>query len=130
MVFAACVCVCVCGGGSVSGPSARALLLPAATALLPCLPRRAALGAGASARARGRQAAAIPTMASGGAVGGGRTGGRAARVVGLIGGIASGKSTVSRLLAKHGAAVIDADKVAHRVRVGQASGPGDSGSTV
>jgi len=36
-------------------------------------------------------------------------------VLGLIGGIASGKSTVSKLLQEHGASVIDADRVAHRV---------------
>jgi len=35
--------------------------------------------------------------------------------VGLTGGIASGKSTVSRLLAKHGAFVVDADLVAREV---------------
>jgi dephospho-CoA kinase len=34
-------------------------------------------------------------------------------VVGLTGGIASGKSVVSEMLAKHGALVIDADKVGH-----------------
>ena len=36
-------------------------------------------------------------------------------VLGILGGVASGKSTVARLLAKRGAAVIDADKAAHRV---------------
>ncbi|MCZ6844131.1 MAG: dephospho-CoA kinase [SAR324 cluster bacterium] len=36
-------------------------------------------------------------------------------VVGLTGGIASGKSSVSRLLAEKGAHVIDADSVGHRV---------------
>ncbi len=35
------------------------------------------------------------------------------RTIGLIGGIASGKSEVARLLAERGAAVIDADRVAH-----------------
>ena len=35
------------------------------------------------------------------------------RVIGLTGGIASGKSLVSRQLAERGAVVIDADKVAH-----------------
>ncbi len=34
-------------------------------------------------------------------------------VIGLTGGIASGKSVVSRMLAEHGALVIDADKVGH-----------------
>lgn len=33
--------------------------------------------------------------------------------IGLIGGIASGKSTVSAMLAEHGAAVLDADRAAH-----------------
>ena len=37
------------------------------------------------------------------------------RVVGLTGGIGSGKSTVARLLADHGAIVVDADKVAREV---------------
>lgn len=32
-------------------------------------------------------------------------------VIGLTGGIASGKSVVSQMLAEHGALVIDADKV-------------------
>ncbi|WP_197527947.1 dephospho-CoA kinase [Posidoniimonas polymericola] len=35
--------------------------------------------------------------------------------LGLIGGIASGKSTVGRLLAEHGAQVLDADQFAHQV---------------
>jgi dephospho-CoA kinase len=34
-------------------------------------------------------------------------------VIGLTGGIASGKSVVSQMLAEHGALVIDADKVGH-----------------
>jgi len=34
-------------------------------------------------------------------------------LVGLTGGIASGKTTVSRILAEHGAFVVDADKLAH-----------------
>ena len=34
------------------------------------------------------------------------------KIIGLTGGIASGKSTVSRLLAEHGYAVIDADRIA------------------
>ncbi|MEM6330463.1 MAG: dephospho-CoA kinase [Planctomycetota bacterium] len=34
-------------------------------------------------------------------------------IVGLLGGIASGKSTVAALLAEHGAAVLDADRAAH-----------------
>jgi dephospho-CoA kinase len=38
-------------------------------------------------------------------------------VIGLTGGIASGKSTVSRLLAEHGAAVIDADRLGHETYV-------------
>ena len=37
------------------------------------------------------------------------------RVIGLTGGIGSGKSTVSQYLAELGARVIDADKVAHEV---------------
>ncbi len=42
------------------------------------------------------------------------------RVIGLTGGIASGKSTVARMLAELGAAVIDADQVAREVvRPGQ-----------
>jgi len=36
-------------------------------------------------------------------------------VIGLTGGIASGKSTVSKILAQAGARVIDADKIAHDV---------------
>ena len=35
-------------------------------------------------------------------------------VIGLTGGIAAGKSTVARLLAEHGAVVVDADKLGHR----------------
>ncbi len=42
--------------------------------------------------------------------------------VGLIGGIASGKSEVARLLAERGAVVVDADRVAH-----EAYAPGTSG---
>ena len=38
-----------------------------------------------------------------------------ARVVGLTGGIASGKSTVSRMFQQLGARVVDADKIARRV---------------
>ena len=34
------------------------------------------------------------------------------KIIGLTGGIASGKSTVSRLLTEHGYAVIDADRIA------------------
>jgi len=37
------------------------------------------------------------------------------RVIGLTGGMASGKSTVSRFLATLGAVIIDADKVGHEV---------------
>lgn len=37
------------------------------------------------------------------------------RVIGLTGGIASGKTTVANLLAKHGGALIDADLVAREV---------------
>lgn len=37
------------------------------------------------------------------------------RLVGLTGGIGSGKSTVGRLLAEHGAVVIDADQVARDI---------------
>jgi dephospho-CoA kinase len=36
-------------------------------------------------------------------------------VVGLVGRIGSGKSTVARLLAAHGATVVDADRLAHEV---------------
>ncbi len=36
------------------------------------------------------------------------------KVIGLTGGIGSGKSTVSRLLAELGAVIIDADKVGHK----------------
>ena len=35
-------------------------------------------------------------------------------VIGLTGGIASGKSTVAQLLAEHGAVAVDADKLGHR----------------
>lgn len=35
-------------------------------------------------------------------------------VIGLTGGIASGKSTVARLLVEHGAVVVDADTLGHR----------------
>jgi len=38
-----------------------------------------------------------------------------APVVGLVGGLASGKSTVAELLARRGARVLDADRMAHRV---------------
>jgi dephospho-CoA kinase len=38
-----------------------------------------------------------------------------AHVIGLTGGIASGKSTVAKLLAERGAAVIDADKLARQI---------------
>jgi dephospho-CoA kinase len=38
------------------------------------------------------------------------------RVVGLTGGIGSGKSSVSRLLKAHGALVIDADRIAHQLQ--------------
>ena len=41
--------------------------------------------------------------------------GLAAVMIGLTGGIASGKSTVSRLLAVHGAEIIDADLLARQV---------------
>lgn len=34
-------------------------------------------------------------------------------VIGLTGGVASGKSTVSRILAEHGATIIDADRLGH-----------------
>ena len=37
------------------------------------------------------------------------------RVIGLTGGIGSGKSTVSRFLAELGAVIIDADKIGHEV---------------
>ena len=38
-------------------------------------------------------------------------------VIGLTGGIASGKSTVSSILAEHGAAIINADEIGHQVLV-------------
>lgn len=41
--------------------------------------------------------------------------GRAPLLLGLTGGFGSGKSTVAELFAKRGAAVIDADKLAHEV---------------
>ena len=37
-------------------------------------------------------------------------------IIGLTGGIATGKSNVSRFLARHGYRVVDADQVAHRVQ--------------
>ena len=37
------------------------------------------------------------------------------RIIGLTGGIGSGKSAVARLLAEHGAAVVEADSAAHQV---------------
>ena len=37
------------------------------------------------------------------------------RVIGLTGGIGSGKSTVSRYLAELGAVIIDADKLGHEI---------------
>jgi len=40
---------------------------------------------------------------------------RAPRVIGLTGGIGSGKSTVSAMLAELGARVVDADKIGHWV---------------
>jgi dephospho-CoA kinase len=36
-------------------------------------------------------------------------------VLGIVGGLASGKSTVARLLAERGARVVDADRIAHEV---------------
>lgn len=36
-------------------------------------------------------------------------------VVGIVGGLASGKSTVARLLARRGARVVDADRIGHQV---------------
>ena len=41
---------------------------------------------------------------------------RVARIVGLTGGIASGKSTVARMLTELGATVIDADAVVHELQ--------------
>ncbi len=38
-----------------------------------------------------------------------------AQIIGLTGGIASGKSTVSAMLAEHGAAIVDADAIARQV---------------
>ena len=37
------------------------------------------------------------------------------RIIGLTGGIASGKSTVSRILQSMGAVAIDADAIAHEL---------------
>ncbi|MFC1929231.1 dephospho-CoA kinase, partial [Chloroflexota bacterium] len=37
------------------------------------------------------------------------------RVIGLTGGIGSGKSTVSQCLAELGAVILDADKVGHKI---------------
>jgi len=37
------------------------------------------------------------------------------RVIGMVGGVGSGKSTVARLFAECGAAVVDADRIAHEV---------------
>ena len=45
-----------------------------------------------------------------------------ARVIGLTGGIGSGKSLVAGLLGEHGAAVIDADTAAHEVYRPQSDG--------
>jgi dephospho-CoA kinase len=45
--------------------------------------------------------------------------------VGLTGGVASGKSTVARLLAEHGAVVIDADQLAREVVAQGTRGLGD-----
>ena len=42
-------------------------------------------------------------------------GGAGLIVIGVTGGLGTGKSTVARLLGQHGAEVIDADKVAHAV---------------
>ena len=36
-------------------------------------------------------------------------------VIGIVGGVASGKSTVARLLGEHGAGVLDADRAGHEV---------------
>ena len=41
-------------------------------------------------------------------------------IIGIVGGICSGKSTVSSELTKHGCKVIDADKIAHEVLKNQA----------
>ncbi|MSZ56847.1 MAG: dephospho-CoA kinase, partial [Actinobacteria bacterium] len=38
-------------------------------------------------------------------------------LIGLTGGIGSGKSTVSSLLAKHGAVIIDADAITRELQV-------------
>ena len=45
------------------------------------------------------------------------------RLIGVTGGIATGKSTVDRMLAAHGATVIDADELAREV-----VRPGEPGS--
>jgi len=47
-----------------------------------------------------------------GATSGGRTGGRRKLIIGLVGGMGSGKSTVARLMIEFGAAVIDSDQLA------------------
>ncbi|MBN2058569.1 MAG: dephospho-CoA kinase [Candidatus Saganbacteria bacterium] len=44
---------------------------------------------------------------------------KACKIIGLTGPIASGKDTVARILARHGALVIDADKVAHSLYAAQ-----------
>ena len=41
---------------------------------------------------------------------------RSVKVVGLTGGIGAGKSTVSALLAEHGAVIIDADRIVHELQ--------------
>ncbi len=46
----------------------------------------------------------------------------ASRVIGVTGGIGSGKSAVARLLAERGAAVIDADTAAHQVYLPKTAG--------
>lgn len=38
------------------------------------------------------------------------------RLIGLTGGIGSGKSTVSRMLADHGALIVDADRITHELQ--------------
>ena len=43
------------------------------------------------------------------------TNARRAPVVGIVGGLASGKSTVARLLEARGAHVVDADRIGHGV---------------
>ena len=55
---------------------------------------------------------------------------RAVLLVGLTGGIGSGKSTVSALLAEHGAVIVDADEIARFTADPGVAGAGAHGGTV